>query len=220
MKQIVSVSEYLLDYLRTEIIIGEMKPGEKVNEYQLSQSLEISRPILREVLRSLEGEHLVLTVPRKGSFVSETNLQDFIELYEIREMIEFKAIDLIEQNKINSVNALREAIEKEADLKIPPPEAGLREYLTFFEQGMTFHHILVETAGNKRLLQYYKGIQHNLLRYHVSQGSKNLAADSPVTHVELVEWLEKGRYEKAKQYLHEHIESHSKIIRENLEEGT
>jgi DNA-binding GntR family transcriptional regulator len=65
-KTITSVSEYLIDYLRTEIITGGLAPGEKINEYQLSETLNVSRPILREVLRTLESERLVDNIPRGG----------------------------------------------------------------------------------------------------------------------------------------------------------
>ena len=42
-KRITSVSEYLIDYLRTEIITGGLAPGEKINEYHLSETLNVSR---------------------------------------------------------------------------------------------------------------------------------------------------------------------------------
>ena len=92
-KKISSVSEYLIDYLRTEIIMGGLPPGVKINEYHLSETLNVSRPILREVLRALESEPLVDIIPRKGSYVSAISLEDFIELYDIRGMIEYKAVD-------------------------------------------------------------------------------------------------------------------------------
>jgi len=102
-KTIISVSEYLINYLRNEIITGSLAPGEKIKEYQLSETLDVSRPILREVLRTLESERLVDIIPRKGSYVSTISLEDFIELYDIREMIECKAVDLLKHKKIRTI---------------------------------------------------------------------------------------------------------------------
>jgi DNA-binding GntR family transcriptional regulator len=216
-KTITSVSEYLIDYMRTEIITGGLSPGEKIKEYQLAESLNVSRPILREVLRTLEGERLVDTIPRKGSCVSSISLEDFKELYEIREMIECKAIDLLKSKKIRVIPQLDQAIIKEARLKVPSQNTSLGDFLDFFETGLAFHSLLIDAAGNKRLAQYYQGIQYNLLRYHVFQGSENLAAKTTVDHSELVERLGKGQYANAKKYLQEHIRSHADIIKKNIE---
>jgi DNA-binding GntR family transcriptional regulator len=219
-RKITSVSEYLIDYLRTEIITGGLAPGEKIKEYQLSETLDVSRPILREVLRTLESEHLVDTIPRKGSYISDIGLEDFIELYEIREMIECKAIDLLKNKKIRVIPQMEQTMEREKSLRVPDGGASHDEFLDFFETGMLFHSILIDAAGNKRLSQYYKGIQYNLLRYHVFQGSENLKAKTRVDHSELVASLEKGQYEKAKKYLQDHIRVHAEIIRKNIESGS
>jgi DNA-binding GntR family transcriptional regulator len=217
LKTITSVSEYLIDYLRTEIITGGLPPGEKINEYQLSETLNVSRPILREVLRTLESERLVDSIPRKGSYVSTISLEDFIELYEIREMIEVKAVDLLKRHKKRMVPEMDQAMEKESGLKVPSPEASPGDFLEFFETGLIFHSILIKAAGNKRLSQYYQGIQYNLLRYHVFQGSENLEAQVTVDHSDIVEMLANGHYLKAKKYLQDHIKSHAEIIRKNIE---
>lgn len=216
-KIITSVSEYLIDHMRTEIITGGLTPGEKIKEYQLAESLNVSRPILREVLRTLESERLVDTIPRKGSHVSSISLEDFKELYEIREMIECKAIDLLKSKKIRVIPQLNQAIQKETRLKVPSQDAWPSVFLDFFDTGLAFHSLLIDAAGNKRLSQYYQGIKYSLLRYHVFQGSENLAAKTTVDHSELVGRLEKGQYAKAKKYLQGHIRSHADIIQKNIE---
>jgi len=216
-KAITSVSEYLIDYLRNEIITGSLASGEKIKEYHLSETLEVSRPILREVLRTLESERLVDIIPRKGSYVSTISLEDFIELYEIREMIECHAIDLLKSKKIRTIPQIDQAMKKESNLKVPSPEASPAEFLEFFETGMVFHSLLIDAAGNKRLSQYHRGIQYNLLRYHVIQGSENLETKTNVDHSDLVEKLAKGQYGEAKKYLQDHIKAHAEIIIKNIE---
>ena len=134
-KTIISVSEYLIDYLRNEIITGNLAPGEKIKEYHLSETLNVSRPILREVLRTLESERLVDIIPRKGSCVTTISLEDFIELYEIREMIECQAIDLLKIKKIRIIPEIDQAMNKETSLKVPSHEASTAEFLEFFETG-------------------------------------------------------------------------------------
>lgn len=215
-KKIVSVSEYLVDYLRTEIITGSFEPGEKIKEYQLAEDLNVSRPILREVLRTLESECLVDIIPRKGSYVSSISLDDFIELYEIREMIECEAVDLLKKKKIRDIPLIYQAVKNEAELKVPSKKAPIQEFMQFFEIGLTFHSALINSARNNRLSQYFKSIEYNLLRYHVFQGSEDLEAKTKVDHSELVKRLEERQYAKAKKYLKEHIRNHAEIIRNNI----
>lgn len=219
-RTITSVSEYLIDHLRMEIIIGRLPPGEKIKEYQLAEALKVSRPILREVLRTLESEYLVDNIPRKGSYVSNMSLEDFLEIYDIREMIECKAVDLLKSKKITVPPLLSEAIKGESRLRVPSSGASAEDYYEFFEKGLEFHLMLVNASGNRRLSQYYRGIQHNLLRYHVILGSKNLERQVVVDHGDIAESLVKGHYGKAKKILRSHIKEHAQIIMKNMEVQT
>ncbi|MBW1999411.1 MAG: GntR family transcriptional regulator [Deltaproteobacteria bacterium] len=216
-KAITSVSEYLINYLRAEIITGGLPPGEKIKEYQLSETLDVSRPILREVLRTLESEHLVNNIPRKGSYVTPISLEDFIEIYEIREMIECRAVDLLKNKKIKVLPFIDQTIEKESHLKVPSPEASPGDFYDFFEKGLNFHLMLVNSCGNRRLSQFYQGIQYNLLRYHVFLGSKNLETQVIVDHSEMAERLARGEYGRAKKLLRAHIKEHAEIIMRNMD---
>ncbi|MBW2031801.1 MAG: GntR family transcriptional regulator [Deltaproteobacteria bacterium] len=216
-KTITSVSEYLIDYLRVEIITGRLAPGEKIKEYQLAGALNVSRPILREVLRTLESEYLVDSIPRKGSYVSNISLEDFLEIYEIREMIECKAVELLKSKRVSVEPLLDEAIERESNLRVPSSGAPLRDYYDFFEKGLNFHLMLVNASGNRRLSQYYQGIQHNLLRYHVILGSKNLEKEVVIDHSDIAASLANGHYGKAKKILRAHINEHAQIIMKNIE---
>ena len=82
------VTQNTLDYLKFKIITGEFQPNQKLNETVLSAQLGISRPPLREAFRLLEQHHLVVSIPRKGCYVSDVSFEDFIEIYQTREMIE------------------------------------------------------------------------------------------------------------------------------------
>jgi len=61
------------DKIREFIILGKFKPGEKLVESKLAESLGISRQPIREAFRILELEHLITLIPRKGAYISESN---------------------------------------------------------------------------------------------------------------------------------------------------
>ena len=76
----------LIDDFREQITVGKFAPGEKINEIKIAADLGISRSPLREALRVLENECLVVNIPRKGSFVTEMWLADLNEIYQMREL--------------------------------------------------------------------------------------------------------------------------------------
>ena len=96
----VNMDEYLplrdvvFKTLRQAILKGELEPGERLMEIQLAERLGVSRTPIREAIRKLELEGLVLMIPRKGAEVariSESNLRDVLE---VRRSLEELAIDL------------------------------------------------------------------------------------------------------------------------------
>ena len=85
----VTMNEYLplrdvvFNTLRRAILRGELKPGERLMEIQLANKLGVSRTPIREAIRKLELEGLVLMIPRKGAEVAEItekNLRDVLEV--------------------------------------------------------------------------------------------------------------------------------------------
>ena len=110
----VNMDEYLplrdvvFKTLRQAILKGELEPGERLMEIQLAERLGVSRTPIREAIRKLELEGLVLMIPRKGAEVakiSESNLRDVLE---VRRSLEELAIDLacqrINEEELESLN--------------------------------------------------------------------------------------------------------------------
>ena len=68
------------DYIRSKILEGNMEPGDRVNEFELSEEMGISRGPIREALRQLEQEGLVTYVPNKGCSVAKLTVEDMYEM--------------------------------------------------------------------------------------------------------------------------------------------
>ena len=76
--------EIVFNNLRDAILKGDLKPGERLLENQLADKLGVSRTPVREALRMLEQENLVLLIPRKGAQVLEISADDIKNIMEIR----------------------------------------------------------------------------------------------------------------------------------------
>ena len=83
-----TLADTVFGQIRTAIVRGDLPPGSKVNEPQLSKQYGISRGPLREAIRRLEGCKLVEITPNVGAKVVSLNSKQAIEIYEIRESLE------------------------------------------------------------------------------------------------------------------------------------
>jgi len=205
-------------YLRGKIISAELAPGQKLNEEHLSLSLGISRGPIREALRILENEHLVVTHPRKGSFVAELSIEDLNEVYEAREAIECSAIDILMTKKIRDFSSVASAVHNVSDLPFQRrDDANL--LLVFREKITDFHVKLVELAGNSRLTRFYQALYFNLARYEYMYFSlPGTLEHSLEDHRKVLESLEAGDYENAKEFLKRHFNYSFNFQKSILEE--
>lgn len=76
------------NFLRNAIMSGRFKPGERLKERELCELLDVSRASLREALRRLEAEKLIVTVMHRGPYVATINEQEVRDLYAIRQLLE------------------------------------------------------------------------------------------------------------------------------------
>ena len=82
----------MLAALRRALVSGELAPGEQVRQESLAERFGVSRVPLREALKILEGEGRVVYLPHRGYFVAELSLDDLLEVYRMRELLEAEAV--------------------------------------------------------------------------------------------------------------------------------
>ncbi|MEY2634161.1 MAG: hypothetical protein RIS75_101 [Actinomycetota bacterium] len=87
-----TAQEFVLEQLRVAIASRELIPGVQIRQDALAEKYGTSRVPLREALKILEGEGQVTYVPHRGYFVTELSLEDLLEVYRIREILEKEAI--------------------------------------------------------------------------------------------------------------------------------
>ena len=114
----VNMNEYLplrdvvFNTLRQAILKGELAPGERLMEIQLAERLGVSRTPIREAIRKLELEGLVLMIPRKGAEVAKISEKSLRDVLEVRRSLEELAIELacqrMTEEEINSLEQTQE----------------------------------------------------------------------------------------------------------------
>lgn len=96
--QFTPIRELIFQYLRDAIVSGQMEPEDHLIEEELGKKLNVSRTPIREAIRKLELEGLVQRSPRRGVIVRKFSLNDVMEIYDIRSVLEGYAAKLAADN--------------------------------------------------------------------------------------------------------------------------
>ena len=133
--------------LRTAILKGDLKPGERLMELQLASKLGVSRTPIREAIRMLEQEGLARTIPRKGAEVAGMTEKDMEDVLQIRCVLEELAARLSCQN-------ITDEEMRELKIAMVAFEEKTREgnVVELAKADVTFHDIIYRAADNPKLL--------------------------------------------------------------------
>lgn len=83
-----SFADYAYRILCDELIVLDIKPGEPLNDEVISRRLGVGRTPIREAMKRLESDHLVVAYPRRGTFAAGVDITDLAEISEIRQLLE------------------------------------------------------------------------------------------------------------------------------------
>lgn len=188
--------------LRQAILKGELQPGERLMEIKLAETLGVSRTPIREAIRKLELEGLVVMIPRKGAAVANITEKDTKDVLEVRRTLEMFAVevacDRITQEQLAQLKDAAKKFEasKGADL------------IRIAETDMNFHEIIYEATQNERLVQMLNNLRENMYRYRIEYLKDPNYYDSLVgEHREILDAIEKGDKEKARICMRDHIDN-------------
>jgi len=154
-----SLREQARDLLRTNIVDGTLPPGERLVETRLSDQLRVSRGTLREALRHLEQEGLVVSDGRGHMRVRTHTAREVLEIYDVRIALETMAAVLVSQSpdREQRITQLRGALE--------PLKAEHVPLAKTIERDLEFHRRLCELSDNRILLDTWT---HLLTRIRAS----------------------------------------------------
>ena len=139
--------EQVKDVLLQRIASGELKPGERLVETRIAQELGTSQAPVREALRDLELLRLVESEPFRGSRVRVFGMEEMVEVYPVRAVLEELAARLAAEKLGGDVTSL------EAELEAMKDAVRRDDTHALVEHDVAFHRLIVEAAGNSVLEQ-------------------------------------------------------------------
>ena len=205
----VNMNEYLplrdvvFNTLRQAILRGELKPGERLMEIQLANKLGVSRTPIREAIRKLELEGLVLMIPRKGAEVADITEKSLRDVLEVREALEELAVrlacDKIKEEEIEELKKAAQEFKETLDCE---------DVTRFAEADVKFHDIIYRTTDNERLIQLLYNLREQMYRYRVEYLKREDAHETLLAeHERIIETIEKRDKEEAMKAVSRHIDN-------------
>ena len=226
-----TIDEYLplrdvvFNTLRRAILKGELEPGERLMEIALANKLGVSRTPIREAIRKLELEGLVVMIPRKGAEVARITEKDLRDVLEVRTSLEKLAIELacdrITEDDIYVVrNELMDALH---DLKLAcknfEESFGKDDLTTIAEKDVAFHDIIFRSTKNARLIQILNNLREQMYRYRLEYLKDTQSHDRLVEeHQRIVDAIIDKNKEEAVRLIQEHIYIQELTVIKKLQE--
>lgn len=143
-------SEQAYAKIRSHLMSAALKPGEQLTEDQLAQITGVSRTPVREAVRRLEDELLLVRSDTKRLFVADWSRDDIEEMFALRQMLEChaaeRAAQRLSREKIGDMEAINRALK--AAIEQPEPDV-----VRFLEANRAFHEVIIEAAHSPRLGQ-------------------------------------------------------------------
>lgn len=212
----VNLNEYLplrdvvFNTLREAILKGDFAPGERLMEKQLAERMGVSRTPIREAIRKLELEGLVIMVPRKGAEVARITGKDISDVLEVRATLEALAVKLackkMSDQELKDLEVVNDAFKKAADSK---------DVKTLIEKDVEFHDIIFHSSDNEKLIQIINNLREQIYRFRVEYIYKMTSYDGLVSeHEEIVKAMIARKGKDASNIAQEHIENQERSVLE------
>ncbi|MDD2431968.1 MAG: GntR family transcriptional regulator [Firmicutes bacterium] len=193
--------ELVFEAIREAIIDGTLRPGERLMEVVLAEELGVSRTPVREAIRKLELEKLVIMVPRKGAYVADVTKRDVAEVFEIRRALEGLAAQLA-SNRVTEeqLEKLERYLVKIADAI---DKGDIEQTISI---DVAFHDVLYQASGNERLEDMISNLREHIQRYRsTSLAYPGRMKQALIEHRKVVEAIANRDADLAKKLAEQHI---------------
>lgn len=199
--------------IRSAIVTGEFKPGQRLIERDLCEIYGVSRPPVREALRQLDAEGFIQTVPNRGPIVAELDFGSVRSLYEVRAVLEAQAAKLFSERasneEISALVAATKEVERSYNMGTADEKLAAKNH---------FYDILIAGSRNELLSSMFRTINDriNVLR-RMSMSSEVRLPQSLIEIKAIVEAIVKRNGSKAFELSIIHVDAASKAALEALE---
>ncbi len=208
MDEFLPLRDVVFNTLRKAILTGQLKPGERLMEVHLANRLGVSRTPIREAIRKLELEGLVIMIPRRGAEVARITEKSLKDVLEVRRALDALSVELA------CDRITKEDIERLLKACVTFEEAAMgKDASVIAKADVALHDIIVEATGNQRLMQLVNNLSEQMYRYRFVYIKEESQHDVLVSeHREIYESIACRDKERAAAAARLHIDNQERSI--------
>ncbi len=192
-----------IEQIRTAILRGELKPGERVTELGLAKTLGVGQATIREALIELEHQGFIQRGSPRKTFVTALSEKDINEMYLVRIRLELFVVELLVNNKGKNLAGCEAAFQK-------LEQAAKRGKISEFVQAdLDFHRALWHSTGNGSLVGLMERLVPRLFAFVIIQRvdpSRQAMLEAAGQHRRLLQLIQEGREKEAKVAMEESMQ--------------
>lgn len=199
-----SLHEQTYEALRSSILSGDLIPGERLVETQLAQRLQVSRTPIREAIRQLQKDGLVVADPTGALQVMTITVEDAAQLYDCRLALEQLSVSgacfHAEESQLEQLEA---CVIKAEDLMSQSPAPTVTELL---DLDYGFHRLIAESSGNRCLLTLLDQVFDKMMLLRIQTTRHNPGVlEIRIEHRQIYESIAQRQVEKAVEAIRGHL---------------
>lgn len=211
-----SLRDTVYKELREAIMRGDMAPGLRLMEIPIADKMGVSRTPVREAIRRLEEDGLVVITPGCGARVSEIGDKDVTDALDVRIAVETMAVRLAARNisraQVQELKRINDSIRK---------AVAEKDAAAISAEDNLLHHRICEAAGNKVLLKIMRELEALVLRYRIKYIKSITACDEILDeHEKIISAVASGDGDGAADLVTAHIIRQRDCICEIIKQRT
>ena len=195
--------EEAADRLRDMILEGELAPGDRIVEQSLCDRLGLSRTPLREAIKTLTAEGLIILQPNRGATVASLSLEDIEDTFRVIGVLEAlageQACDRVQDDDIAEIRVLHYQMAL---------HRTRGERLEYFKLNQRIHERIVELSGNKVLMETHQRLGGRIRRYRFAANLATERWDQAIReHEEMLDALDARDGKRLAEILRRHLDN-------------
>lgn len=206
------------EMIRERITTLEMAPGSVINEQQLAEEMNMASVPVREALKLLAHDSLVVITPRHGLYVAGLNVPDLEQLSEMRLALESLSARLAAQRATEDDIVVLEALRLE-QARIPAEDGTAGSSRKLFDVDHRFHQAIARASHNKYLadgLERLFGLSQRL--WYLALPQLGFLPSAVEKHLDLVDAIKAQDADQAERIMRSHVQEFYDQVRKVLAE--
>lgn len=193
--------------IKQRIVSGEYLPGKRLVEAELTEDFNVSRVTLREAMRRLVADNLVVLIPNSGIKVKELSYKEIVDIYAVRETVEALAARLAAQAGYDRLHNLKSICARGAEA------VKQKDRISHRTLNNLFHREVALVSRNEALIQIIDRLSTQIIgNQYVALMSDLDLEYSQINHQDIYEAILAGNGDRAESAMRDHIRSGRKFI--------